>query len=142
MATTPPRVLKGHAAHGFTRSRSVPMASAPSPALWTTTLRVWDLDGHTSPRVLEGHTSWVDAVALSADGKRAVSGSWDDTLRVWDLDGQTPPRVLEGHTELVSALALSADGKRAVSGSMDQTLRVWDLDGQAPPRVLKATPSG
>ena len=79
----------------------------------------------------------VNAVALSADGKRAVSGSVDNTLRVWDLDGQAPPRVLEGHTGWVKAVALSADGKRAVSGSGDKTLRVWDLDGQTPPRVLE-----
>jgi WD40 repeat protein len=29
----------------------------------------------------------VMAVALTADGKRAVSGSDDKTLRVWDLEG-------------------------------------------------------
>ncbi len=28
-------------------------------------------------------------MALSADGKRAVSGSWDHTLRVWDLESGT-----------------------------------------------------
>ncbi|MGC2513114.1 MAG: hypothetical protein WA383_01235, partial [Terriglobales bacterium] len=41
--------------------------------------------GNQPPRVLEGHTGWVYAVALTADGKRAVSGSRDKTLRVWDL---------------------------------------------------------
>ena len=48
-------------------------------------MRVWDLEGNQPPRVLEGHTSDVRAVALSADGQRAVSGSGDHTLRVWDL---------------------------------------------------------
>jgi WD40 repeat protein len=67
------------------------------------------------------------AVALTADGKRAVSGSSDHTLRVWDLEGNQPPRVLEGHTGWVRAVALAADGKRAVSGSDDHTLRIWDL---------------
>ena len=58
-------------------------------------------------------------MALTADGKRAVSGSSDYTLRVWDLEGNQPPRVLEGHTDVVTAVALTADGKRAVSGSYD-----------------------
>jgi hypothetical protein len=40
--------------------------------------------GVTRARILEGHSSWVLAVALSADGKRAVSSSDDFTLRVWD----------------------------------------------------------
>jgi WD40 repeat protein len=81
-------------------------------------------------------------VALTADGKRAVSGSEDSTLRVWDLEGKQPPRVLEGHKYAVNAVALTADGKRAVSGSEDSTLRVWDLEGNQPPRLLKGHTDG
>ena len=93
--------------------------------------------GGPERRVLEGHTYLVCAVALTADGKRAISGSSDKTLRVWDLEGNQPPRVLEGHTGAVHAVALTADGKRAVSGSDDKTLRVWDLEGNQSPRVLE-----
>ena len=32
-------------------------------------------------RTLEGHSSWVNAVALSTDGRTVVSGSSDNTLR-------------------------------------------------------------
>jgi WD40 repeat protein len=92
------------------------------------TLRVWDLAGHQPPRVLEGHTGGVGAVALTADGKRAVSGSSGKTLRVWDLEGHQPPRVLKGHRAEVRAVALRADGQSAVSGSDDKTVRVWDLE--------------
>ncbi len=34
-------------------------------------------------RVLEGHTAYVVAVAITPDGKTVVSGSTDNTLRVW-----------------------------------------------------------
>ncbi len=54
--------------------------------------------GGPALRVLEGHTDSINAVALSADGKRAVSGSDDNMLRVWDLESNQPPRHLEGHT--------------------------------------------
>jgi len=37
-------------------------------------------------RTFEGHTDWVSAVAVTPDGRRAVSGSWDQTLRLWDLE--------------------------------------------------------
>ena len=66
-------------------------------------------------------------MALTADGRHAVSGSWDNTLRVWDLETGQTIRTLEGHTGRVTSLALTADGRHAVSGSWDNTLRVWDL---------------
>ena len=39
-----------------------------------------------SLRTLEGHTNQVTAVAVTSDGRRAVSASWDKTLRIWDLE--------------------------------------------------------
>ena len=79
-------------------------------------------------RTLEGHTGWVNAVAITPDGRRAVSASRDQTLRLWDLESGQTLRTLEGHTESVSAVAVTPDGRRAVSGSYDETLRLWDLE--------------
>jgi len=78
-------------------------------------------------RTLSGHRSYVRAVAVTPDGKRAVSGSWDNTLKVWDLQTGEPQLTLSGHSEWVYAVAVTPDGKRAVSGSVDNTLKVWDL---------------
>lgn len=78
-------------------------------------------------KILHGHVGEVHAVAVTADGRRVVSGSSDKTLRVWDLEtGES--RVLSGHAGTVLALALTPDGHWAVSGSSDKTLRIWDLD--------------
>ncbi len=70
----------------------------------------------------------VQSVALTPDGRRALSGSWDETLRLWDLDTGACLQTLEGHTEPVSCVALTPDGRRALSGSWDNTLLLWDLD--------------
>src|SRR5262245_53763772 len=63
-------------------------------------------------RRLLGHTNGVTSVALSADGKRLVSGSEDRTIKVWDLEAGKETCTLRGHTSGVRSLALSADGKR------------------------------
>ncbi|MBW2647649.1 MAG: hypothetical protein JRE23_16040 [Deltaproteobacteria bacterium] len=78
-------------------------------------------------RTLEGHTDWVYAVAVTPDGKRAISGSMDNTLRVWDIKSGEEIQKLEGHTDSVYAVAIMPDGKHAISGSIDKTLRVWDI---------------
>ena len=82
-------------------------------------------------RTLTGHSEWVRAVAVSADGRRAVSGSYDQTVKVWDLDSGAELHSLTGHSGWVDSVAVSADGRRAVSGSSDATVKVWDLDSGA-----------
>jgi WD40 repeat protein len=78
-------------------------------------------------RTLKGHSNSVNAVAVTADGKRAISGSSDNTLKVWDLTTGKEQFTLKGHSNSVNAVAVTADGKRAISGSSDNTLKVWNL---------------
>src|SRR6476620_1278111 len=78
-------------------------------------------------RTIEGHSNWVNAVAVTFDGKRAISGSSDNTLKVWDLTTGKEEFTLKGHNNSVNAVAVTEDGKRAISGSKDNTLKVWNL---------------
>ncbi|MGA2435980.1 MAG: AAA family ATPase, partial [Bryobacteraceae bacterium] len=79
-------------------------------------------------RTLESHSKGVIGVAVTPDGKRAVSASWDHTLKVWDLETGRELRTLEGHSASVQGVAVTADGQRAVSASWDNTLKEWDLE--------------
>jgi WD40 repeat protein len=89
---------------------------------------VWDLETGREFRKLFGHSDAVFGVAVTADGKRAVSASGDRTLKVWDLATGRALRTLQGHSDSVLGVALTPDGKRAVSASEDRTLKVWDPD--------------
>jgi WD40 repeat protein len=71
-------------------------------------------------------------VAVTPDGKRAVSASEDHTLKLWDLETGRALLSLEGHSDVVNGVAVTPDGKRAVSASEDHTLKVWDLEASLP----------
>ena len=62
------------------------------------TLKVWDLESGRELRTLAGHSEWVYGVAVSADGRLAVSASRDKTLKVWDLESGRELRTLAGHS--------------------------------------------
>jgi WD40 repeat protein/tRNA A-37 threonylcarbamoyl transferase component Bud32 len=82
-------------------------------------------------RRFEGHTDGVYSVALSPDGKLALSGAAlsdsDPSVRLWDVASGKEVRRLAGHTAGVTSVAFSPDGKTALSGSDDHTIRLWDV---------------
>ena len=87
-----------------------------------------DSPGGALLRTFVGHRRSVNAVAITPDGKLAVSGSWDNTLKLWDLETGQEIHTCAGHSSSVDAVAITPDGSRAISGSRDETLKLWDLD--------------
>ena len=75
---------------------------------------------------LEGHTSFVNAVAFSQDGSLLASVSSDLTVRLWNPATGQEVQKFEGHTSSVNAVAFSQDGSLLASASYDQTIRLWN----------------
>ncbi|KAG8925324.1 hypothetical protein FRC01_010359, partial [Tulasnella sp. 417] len=98
------------------------------------TIRLWDTKTQAPVgKPLCGHTSQVNAVAFSADGKFLVSGSSDTTIQLWDIKTRAPAgSPLQGHDSQVNAVAFSVDGEFLVSGSADTTIRLWNAKTGAP----------
>jgi WD40 repeat protein/serine/threonine protein kinase len=90
-------------------------------------VRVWDLDRGVCLRTLDTVTD-ASAVALSADGRIAVTAGRDKSLRVWDWATKDCLHTLTGHTERIRDVALSADATVAVTAGDDEAVRVWMLD--------------
>jgi WD40 repeat protein len=101
---------------------------------------------------LTGHSGAVRSVALTSDGRHAISVSDDLTVRVWDLERGIEKRVLKGHTDWVRAVEIAPDNFRVISTGDDQTIRVWDMETgkllnviEVPglwPKALAVTPDG
>jgi WD40 repeat protein len=96
-------------------------------------VRVWDLLAAPESRTLQGHLNWVAGVALSADGRLAVSGGGGvhggghngAEVKVWDADtGKLKHNLLMPNS--VPAVAISRDGRRVVCGNDEGAIRAWD----------------
>lgn len=79
-------------------------------------------------RTLNGHSGSVNAVTVTTDGQKLISGSSDNSLKVWNLETGEEIFSLIGHNASVTAVAATFDGKLVISGSDDKTLKVWDLE--------------
>jgi WD40 repeat protein len=74
-----------------------------------------------------GHSDSIRSVAISRDGKLALTGSNDKTLRLWEAATGRLVRTFQGHRGYVNSVAISPDERMAASGSTDGVLIVWDL---------------
>lgn len=65
------------------------------------------------------------SLALSPDGRTALTGSGDDSAHIFDLASCGPAaHVLRGHSDTVVAVGFSYDGKMAASGALDGSITV------------------
>jgi len=75
---------------------------------------------------LRGHGGPVRALAISKDGRTALSGSFDSAAIVWDLQRNAAREVLRLHESAVNAVALWNDAN-AITAGEDARIAVWTL---------------
>jgi len=114
----------GQTSHEVTCLAVVP--GGPVLAGQGVSVRVWDRDSGREVGRLTGHTDSVRGVAVSADGRVALTCG-DRTVRLWDVPSGRELLRLSGHRHRVTAAALSADARLAASADGEQPLRLWDL---------------
>ena len=84
---------------------------------------------------LRGHGGAVRALAISADGLHAISGSFDTSAIRWSLSRNVAEQVMRFHDGPVNAVALLKDGRIATAGG-DAHIAIWTAGKQSPDRVL------
>ena len=70
----------------------------------------------------------MTSVAISPDGRCALSGSFDHTLKLWDLATGSVLKTFSGPNDVIFCVAISPDGRSAISGGVESTLSLWDLN--------------
>jgi cytochrome c len=85
---------------------------------------------------LRGHGGPVRAVAVSADGKSAISASFDSSAIRWSLTRNAAEQVLRFHDGAVNAAAFLNDGRSATAGE-DGRIAIWNAGEPAPVAVLQ-----
>jgi WD40 repeat protein len=64
---------------------------------------------------MRGHTSWINEVVVTSDGKKAISVSDDNTLKVWDLESGRKMVEFTGDGA-IDSIALLPDGRTIIAG--------------------------
>src|SRR6516162_6659783 len=85
---------------------------------------------------LRGHGGPVRALAISADGEHAVSGSFDTSAIRWSLARNVAEQVLHFHDAAVNAVAY-LDGAHVVTAGADGKIAIWTPSNSAPDKVLE-----
>ena len=85
---------------------------------------------------LRGHGGPVRALAISADGQTAISGSFDSTAIRWSLTRNAAEQVLRFHADAVNAVVLLGDGRAATAGA-DGRIAIWTSGKTEPDAVLE-----
>jgi WD40 repeat protein len=68
------------------------------------------------------------SIAISPDGKQALTGGSDSNLHLWDLESGEELQVLSGHPGLLTSVAFSPDGSKALAADWAGRVLLWDLE--------------
>lgn len=139
---TPPASVRRKSNQSFRRNVSIAALCLVIVIIIIIGIYNWKSPGPTwqLKQTLTGHSSVINSVAFSPDGKTLASGSGDNTVKLWDVQTGALKQTLTGHSDLVGSVAFVLDGKMLASGSADNTIRLWDI--QTGTAVLKKTLNG
>lgn len=84
---------------------------------------------------LQGHKAYTTRVAVTPDGRYAVSGARDGSIVVWDIETREPAATFQ-QPEGVHKLVINPAGTLCVTTSLPSVINVWSIPDGAPVAAL------
>jgi WD40 repeat protein len=100
---------------------------------------IWDLDSgqriYTMEDAPRDNIHWwgsyfLSSVAITQDGRKAITGSETGTSLVWNLNTRQKISTLKGQSGIVYNVIAYQNDKRAITLSNDKTIVIWALENE------------
>ena len=92
-------------------------------------LRLWNIASGECLKIMGGHTGSVYSIAISSDGRLALSGAYkDEFVHLWNLTTGQLLEKFQGYTGYISSMTFLPNNRLAlITVSEDNNLSYWDL---------------
>lgn len=90
-------------------------------------IQLWEVSTGKEINKFHDRSPNSNPVAISPDGRYALSGDVMDAINLWEVSTGTKTKVFKGRFGRIDALAFSPDGRYALSGTEDKSIRLWDV---------------
>jgi dipeptidyl aminopeptidase/acylaminoacyl peptidase len=85
------------------------------------------------------HSDWINAIAISPNGKFLATGSGDNLINIYNTKTWEKVNTIKGHTSRVNVLAFpDKDSDLIGSASLDGTARLWQVPDGDQEKLYKA----
>jgi WD40 repeat protein len=105
----------------------VPFALAPDGRVALSGARGFDLESGEEIVDHPAHAAGAIGVAVSPDGRLAVTVDGSRAVKVWELRHGRDVRSYDWHDAGAACAAFSPDGRWVVSGGVDGSLHLWEV---------------
>ncbi|KAK1321709.1 Guanine nucleotide-binding protein subunit beta-like protein B [Acorus calamus] len=106
---------------------------------WDRTVKVWNLPNCKIRSTLQGHTGYVNVIAVSPDEKLCASGGKDGLTLLWDLAEGKRLYSLEAGS-IIHSLCF-CPSKFWLCAATEDSVKIWDIESKSVVQELKPDPS-
>ena len=102
----------------------------------TSTCLIYDVESAKIVTTFEAHTSRINSIKWSPDGRWLASCASDGFVKIWNVDDWTLHQSYSGHSGDITGLAWHPDSDRVASGGKDRVVNIWPLKPRNPEHQL------